>query len=212
MPELLHGQDHLGAQILEMVHGRNREVALLVAGLEAQVRPLVLAGVPDSLDRVDVVEALVRVLVEADVVEDEELGLRPEVGGVGDPGRHQVVLGLLGHVAGVAGVRLPGDRIPDEAVEVERLVLAERVDHGGVRVRHQEHVGLLDLLEAPDRRAVEPGALLEAVQRQLVRRHRVVLHQAGQVGEAEIDDLDALGLDQAQDLFRRALGKCHLTS
>ena len=79
-------------------------------------------------------------------------------------------------------------------------------------IRHQQHVGLLDLLEAPDRRAVEPGTLLEAVQRQLVRRHRVVLHQAGQVGEAKVDDLDALGLDQAQDLFRRALGKCHLTS
>ena len=77
---------------------------------------------------------------------------------------------------------------------------------------NQEHVRLLDLLEAADRRAVEAGAFLEAVQGQLVRGHRVVLHRAGQVGEPKIDDLDALGLDQAQDLFRRALGECHLTS
>ena len=210
--ELLHREDHLGAQVLKMVHRRNREVPLFVAGLEAQVGPLVRAGVPDSLDRIDLVETLVRVLIEADVVEDEELRLRPEVGGVRYPGGDQVVLGLLGHVAGITGIRLPGDRVPDETVHVERLVLAEGVDHGRVGIRHQQHVGLLDLLEAADRRAVEPGTLLEALQGELVRRQRVVLHQAGQVGEAKIDDLDAFGLDQAQDLFRRALGESHLTS
>ena len=195
-----------------MVHRRYREIPLLVAGLEAEVRSLVGAGVPDSLDRVDLVIALVGVLIEANVVEDEELGFRPEVGGVRHPRRHQVVLGLLGDVPGVAGVGLAGDRVAHEAVQVEGLVLAEGVDHRGVRIGDQEHVGLLDLLEAPDRRAVESRTLLEAVQGQLVRRHRVVLHQAGQVREAKIDDLDALGLNQAQDLFRRALGECHLTS
>ena len=33
----LHGEDHLGAQVLEVVHRRNREVAFLVARLVAQV-------------------------------------------------------------------------------------------------------------------------------------------------------------------------------
>ena len=61
-----------------MVHGRDREIAFLVAGLEAEVRPVVAAGVPDAFDRVDVVVPLVGVLVEADVVENEELGLGPK--------------------------------------------------------------------------------------------------------------------------------------
>jgi hypothetical protein len=33
-------------------------------------------------------------------------------------------------------------------------------------------------------------------------RHREVLHQARQVAEAEVDDLDTLLLDDAQDLSR----------
>ena len=47
----------------------------------------------------------------------------------------QVGLGLLGHVARVAGVGLEGDRVAHEAVDVERLVLAEGVDDGRVGVR-----------------------------------------------------------------------------
>ncbi len=196
--ESLHGQDHLGAQVLVLVHGRDREVALLVPGLVAEVlapssRPvfqLLRSSRPNA--------RRVLVVVEPDVVEDEELRLRPEVGRVGEAGRHQVVLRLLRHVARVAGVRLEGDRVVHEAVDVERLVLAERIDDGRVRVGHEDHVGLLDLLEAPDRRAVEPESLLEAVGAQLVRRHREVLHQARQVTEPEIDDLDALVPGQAR--------------
>ena len=52
---LLEGQHHLGAQVLEVVGGREGEVALLVADLVAEVRALFAAGVPCALDRVDVV-------------------------------------------------------------------------------------------------------------------------------------------------------------
>ena len=38
---------------------------------------------------------------------------------------------------------------------------------------------------------------------QLVRRYREVLHEPRQVAEAEVDDLDALLLDQRQDLLGR---------
>ena len=109
---------------------------------------------------------------------------------------------FLRDVAGIAGVGLPGDRVADEAVEDERLVLQERVDHGGVRIRHQDHVRLLDLLEAADRRAVEPVALLEGVRRELVGGDREVLHQAREVAEAEVDDLDPLALDDPEDVCR----------
>ena len=93
-PEALHDEDHLRAQVLEVVHGRDGEVPLLVAGLEAEVRLLVAPGVPNALDRVDLVEGRALVLGEANVVEDEELGLGAEVDGVGDTGRLQVPLRL----------------------------------------------------------------------------------------------------------------------
>jgi hypothetical protein len=88
-------------------------------------------------------------------------------------------------------------------------VLAERIDDRGVRVRHQEHVGLLDLLEAADRGTVEAVTLLERLLRELVDRRREVLHEAREVAEPEVDDLDTLVLRHAQNLGRRAL--LHLT-
>src|SRR5882757_6855668 len=98
-----------------MVHRRDREVAALVAGLCAEVATLLLpAGVPGALDRVDVVEALVRAGLIPRRVEDVELRLRPEVRGVGDAATTQVVLGLAGDVARVPGVGLAGQRVVDE--------------------------------------------------------------------------------------------------
>ena len=195
-------EDHLRAQVLVVVHRRDREVALLVPRLVPEVRALVAARVPRPLDRVDLVEGRALVLHEAHVVEHVELGLGPEVGGVGDAGRPQVLLGLLGDVARVAGVGLAGDRVADEAVEDERLVLQERVDHRRVGVGHQDHVRLLDLLEAADRGAVEAVAILERALGELVRRDREVLHETGEVAEAEVDDLDPFVLDDPEDLGR----------
>ena len=76
--------------------GGHGEVPLLVPELVAEVRPLLAAGVPGPFRRVDVVVAALGVLVEADVVEDVELRLRPPVADVGDPGALQVGFRLLG--------------------------------------------------------------------------------------------------------------------
>ena len=150
------------------------------------------------------------VLGEAHVVKDEELRFRPEVGRVGDARRLDVGLGLLGHVARVTTVGLERQRIVHEAVQVERLVLTERVDHRGRGIRQQDHVRLVDLLEAADGRAVETVALGEHLLRQRVRRDGEVLHESGQVAEPEVDDLDPLVLDEADDLGWVAL--LHVTS
>ena len=82
-PQLDHGLHHLGAQVLIVIGGRNREIAFLVARPVAEV-VLLAAGIPAAFFGVDEVEAGVRVLIEADVVEDEELGFRAEVGRVGE--------------------------------------------------------------------------------------------------------------------------------
>jgi hypothetical protein len=143
--------------------------------------------------------------VEPHVVEDEELGLGPDVAGVGDAGGLEVLGGLPGHEAGVARVALAGQRVVDEHVDRQRPAGPERVDERRVRVGDQDHVRFLDLLEAADRRAVEPDALLEHVGRELRRRHREVLHQAGQVTETHVDDFDALVADELQHLVGGSL-------
>ena len=164
--------------------------------------PFVRTRVPVPFDRVHLVEGVALVLGVAHVVEDEELGLGPEVTRVGEPGGAEVRLGLAGHVAGVTRVGLERHRVAHEAVDVEGAVLAEGVDDRRVGVGHEEHVRLLDLLEAPDRRPVEPEALLEDVLGERVGGDREVLHEAGQVDEPDVDDLDALVLHQAEH-FRR---------
>ena len=83
-------------------------------------------------------------------------------------------------------------------------MLAERVDDCRVRVGHQEHVRLLDLLETTDGRAVKTVAILEGGLGQLVGRYGEVLHQPRQVTEADVDDVDSLILDQRQDLLGRS--------
>ena len=202
---LLEGEHHLGPQVLEVVRGREGEVALLVPDLVAEVGAFVPGGVPEALDRVDAVARRVVVLVEAHVVEDEELGLGPDVAGVGDAGRPQVLGRLARHEARVAAVGLAGERVVHEAVDRQRLPGAEGVDERGVGVGDQDHVRLLDLLEAADRRPVEADALVEQLGRELAGRHREVLHQARQVAEADVDDLDALVGDQAEHLVGCAL-------
>jgi hypothetical protein len=83
----LEDQAHLGAHVLEAVDRRHREVAALDARAVAHVAAFeVLAGVPGRLFGVDLDEAARHVDVPAHAVEDEELGLGAEVGGVADAG------------------------------------------------------------------------------------------------------------------------------
>ena len=196
---------HVGPQVLVVVHRRGGEVALLGAGLVAEVRALVRAGVPLALDRVDPVHAAVRRGLEPHVVEDEELGLGAEVRGVGHPGGEEVLLRLLGDVARVAAVPLARDRIGDVAVHDERLPASERVQVGGGGVGDEDHVRLLDLLEAAHGRAVEGVAVLELALVEHPGGDRHVLHHPRQVAEAQVDELDALRVDQLQHLVGGSL-------
>ncbi len=115
------------------------------------------------------------------------------------------LLRLARDVARVARVGLEGDRVVDEAVDIEGLVIAERVDHRGRRVRQEDHVGLVDLLEAADRRSVEAVSLAHRILGQLVNRNRKVLHETGQIAEPEIDDLHTLVSCEPDDFRCREL-------
>jgi hypothetical protein len=101
--------------------------------------------------------------VPGDGVEDEEFGFRAEVGGVAQAGGLQVGLGALGDGTRAAVVALAGVGLDDVAGQDEGGLIHEGVDVGGVRVRHQQHVGGLDALPAGDGGAVEGMAVLELV-------------------------------------------------
>ena len=73
---------------------------------------------------------------------------------------------------------------------------AERIEERGLLVRHQQHVGGVDLLEAADRGAVEAEALVDRVDVDRPGGERGVLPHPGQVGEAQVDHFDAVVLDR----------------
>ena len=147
---------------------------------------------------------LVRAGGEPGGVEDVELRLRAEVRGVRDAGALEERLGLGGHVARVAGVGRAGQRVEHGEGQVQRLVLAERVEHGGGRVRYQQHVGLVDRLEAADRRSVEHPALGEHVRVERLHRNGEVLHGARQVTEPDVNELHVFLSDEPEDFFSTA--------
>ena len=77
----------------------------------------------------------------------------------------------LGDAARVAAVGLLGAGLGDGAGQREGRHGAERIDEGGGRVGHGQHVGGLDGLPAADRGAVEAEAFLEDLLGQLADRH-----------------------------------------
>ena len=119
--EALHDGDDLVTQITEVVGGGHREVTALVLHLVTAVAAVLSAsGVPGTSLGVDGVVRGVLASVEANVVEDVELGLGGEKGSVSDTGGGEVGLGLACDVARVAAVGLLGDRVVDVEVHDER--------------------------------------------------------------------------------------------
>ncbi len=180
---------------------RHREIAALGAHAVAEVAALIGGvGVRGQFGRVDREARVVGIGREAHVVEDEEFGLGTEIGDVADARRLQIFLGLAGDAARVAVVAMAGGRLDDVADEHERGGGEEGVQRGGVEIRHQQHVGLVDRLPAGDRGAVEGDAFVQrvGVDDRDVESH--VLPLAARVGEAEIDIFNVVVLDLLDDV------------
>ena len=154
-PNPLHHLNHLSPDVLIRVERRYREVAFFVPGLIAKIGSFFPAGVPDAFNRIDVIIAFVRILVETDFVKDEEFRLRPEIRHFAEPAGLDVGFGLLGDAARVARVRLSGDRIHDIAEQAERRPFVERVHNRCAGVGHDQHVRGVNRLPAANRRAVK---------------------------------------------------------
>ncbi len=131
-----HRLHHLVADVHQLIGRRDREIALLVAQLVAQVRILDAAAIPLALDAIEVVVRFVRASVEAYVVEHEELGLGADVRRVGNAGALQIVHRLAGHVTRIARVILARDRVLNVADHRDRGQRREWIEHGRLGLRH----------------------------------------------------------------------------
>ena len=187
----LQDQRDLGAQVLRAVDRGHGEIAALDGGAVAFVAPFdLLAGVPRRFVFVDLDEGPRGVGAPAHVVENEELGLRPEEGGIAQARCLQVGLGALGDRARIAVISLAVPRLQHVAGQEDGGLFEERVDVGRVRIGHQQHVGSFDALPAGDGRTVEGMAGDEFVFVEVRNGDGDVLFFSAGVGEAEVDKLD----------------------
>jgi hypothetical protein len=131
----------------------------------------------------------VGVLIEADVVENEELGFGAEECGIADAGILHEELRFLSDPAGVALVVLPGDGILDVAEHDHGGGIHEWIHDGGGGVGDQEHVALVDGRPAADAGAIDAEAIFERILRELADRVGDVVLQAGNIGKPEVHHL-----------------------
>jgi hypothetical protein len=211
-PHVGHHGQHLGPEIVGAIDRRDREITALdrraVAGIAVGE---LLVGNVRALLAVDLVERGVHAVLEAHVVEHEELGLGAEIRGVADAGRGEIGLGLLRRRARVAPVGLTGAGLVDVAEDDQLGLRREGIEHGGAAVRHQHHVALVDRLPAGDRRAVEHHAVGEEILGDRPDVMRKMLPLAARVGEAEIDILDVMLLDQRHDVLDGSCWHCFVS-
>jgi len=130
----------------------------LLPDFVAQIGHLVSPGVPNRFLRIDRVKRPVALGVELDAVEDEKFRFRTEHGAVGNAGGLEIFFGPLRDAARVASVGFFGAGLGNGAGQREGGLGHERIDEGGGRIGHGQHVGGLDGFPPADGGAVEnPG-------------------------------------------------------
>ena len=152
---------------------------------------------------------MLRRLIETHVVEDEKLDLGAEIRRVGDAQRSQELLSSPRHRARVTRERVPSARVDDIAEDGQGRIVEERVLEDGRRVRDQQHVALVDPCEALHRRPVERHPVTEEGLIDELCRERQVLQRPEEVNEFQIQKLDLLIFDHADDVTRTAWASRH---
>ncbi len=127
---IAHRIDHLSPYIMVGIRGTDREVATLVPWLISQVGFFVPRGIPRTFDRVDLVVATMLILLVANIIENEEFGLRADIADVRDARTLHVPNRLACYVTRIAGVVLPSDRVYDIRKHADRGTRVERVHSG----------------------------------------------------------------------------------
>ena len=184
-------QAHFRAHVLERINRWHREIAALDGRAMTRVTVLVfLAGVPGRFFGFDLEETTRHVVAPAHAVEHEEFGFRAEIGGVAQARCLHVRFCALGQRPRIALIRLAVTGLDHIAAQDKRRLFEERVDVGGIRIRHQLHVRGFDALPASDRRAVERVARREFFFVEMGHRYGHMVFFAAGIGEAEVDKFD----------------------
>ena len=132
---------------------------------------------------------MLRGLIEANAVENEELRFRAEERFVGKPGGGEIRLRALRHVPRVAVIGLVGQRIHGVANHHECRLREERIHKRRIRVRNQQHVGFMDRSPSANRAGIESESFLEGVFGKFVDRVADVLPDTRDVNETKIENL-----------------------
>ena len=197
-PAVLHGHNHLAAQVLVVIGWRHREIAFLVAGTIAEI-VLDAAGIPAAFFGVDEIKAVLLTLIKADIIENKKLGFSAEISRISNASRTEVHLGLAGDVARITVIALLGDRIDDVAGHDQRGRLGKGVEHVGVGIGDEQHVALMDRCPAANRGAVHAKAFFERRFAQLLDGIGNMVPETGKVGETEVEQLDSVLFDKLQN-------------
>ena len=198
----LHHLEHFAAQVLAGIDRRHREIAALDTGAMAEIAvfEFPVAGVR-PLGGVDFEIAFVHFGGEFDIVENEKLSFRTEIGGVADAQTAHVGDRRFRGRARATFIGLVGRRFQHVAENRHRRLGRERIHDRGRQIRAQVHVGFVDRFPAGDRRAVEHETLDQAVFIDGAYGLRQMLHFTARVGETEIDELHVVLLDHFHYAF-----------
>ena len=145
---------------------------------------------------------MLRSLIEANAVEDEELRFRAEESFVGESRGCQISLRAFRDVPGVAVVRLVRQRIGGVANHHQCGFRAERIHERRIRVGNQQHVGFVDRSPSPNRAGIESESFLERIFGEFVDRVADVLPDAGHVNKAKIENLRVVLCCKLKNIFR----------
>ena len=134
---------HLAARLVRLVEGLGNVIVVLIRSDAAGAFGI---AVPVGLFGVDVETDVVVRDLPLDLVEQVKLKLGQDHHGVGNAAVAHVLLSREHDVARILRQRTVGRIVNDHGVadHAERLDLAERVDHRGLKVGNIDHVALFD--------------------------------------------------------------------
>ncbi|OQB29467.1 MAG: hypothetical protein BWY09_03057 [Candidatus Hydrogenedentes bacterium ADurb.Bin179] len=174
-PAFQHDRYHFLAQVMLGIPRWHGKIPFLVPQFVTEIGLFGPSAVPDGLFAVNKVITALRLVVETDFIENEELRFRPHERGIGQAGRDEIVFGFLGDVARVPAVPLFGDRVQDIAIQKQGWNDGKGVDRRRPGIRQHQHITFVDGLPAADTGSVEAESFLEGVFRQLRRGNRKML-------------------------------------
>ncbi len=174
--------------VLQGIHRWNRKIAAFDAGAMALVRAVhQFVTVPVAFLGINFVKPAVQAVAPAGFIKNEKFRFRTEKGRVGYAGRLQVRLRTFCQGTRAAFVALHGGRLQYVTTQIQGRFIIERIHHCRFRVRHQQHIRLIDPLPAGNGRTVKHLAVFEKLVCDGINRHGYMLFLASRITEPQVN-------------------------